>query len=203
MTSTLTQLATQKTALEQGFLSRQSVAWFQEKIRELKKQPKQLAAEILNDKTRKTRRFVMGGLYHFFYDPLMKDGNRLPYYDIFPLAIPLQKDIDGFLALNLHYLPVKYRALFMEKLMNFASLNAEDDPKRINVTYDILNATKRYSEFKPCIKKYLNSQIQSKIIAIEPFEWETALFLPTAMFKGATQSKIHKESINKIKGRNY
>lgn len=200
MASTLTQIANEKTALDQEFLSRQSYAWFQDKIKGLQA-PIQLAKEIVNDRTRKRGRFVMGGLYHFFYDPLTKAD--LPYYDMFPLAIPLQPMNDGFLALNLHYLPPRYRAAFMDKLMNFAVLNQDDEPKRLRVTYDILNATKTFREFKPCIKHYLKSQIKSRIVAIEPFEWETALFLPTAVFKGATVQKIYKESLLKTKSKVY
>lgn len=200
MASTLTQLAQQKTALDQEFLSRQSVAWFQEKIKDLKS-PMQLAKEIVNDKTRKRVIFQMGGLYHFFYDPLGK--NDLPYYDIFPLAIPLESYSDGFLALNMHYLPPRYRAAFMDKLMNFAILNQDDEPKRLRVTYDILKSARTYREFKPCLKRYLSSQIKSKIIPIEPSEWETALFLPTAIFRGATPQKIYKESIIKSQSKVY
>ena len=97
----------------------------------------------------------------------------------------------------------RYRAAFMDKLMNFAVLDVNDDPKRLRVTYDILNATRSYREFRACIKHYLNSQIKSRIVPIKPNEWETALFLPTAIFKGATPQKIYKESINKIKSRVY
>jgi hypothetical protein len=199
MASTLTQLAKERTALEQEFLSRQSFTWFQGKIKELKS-PVNLAKEIVNDKSRKGR-FVMGGLYHFFYDPLTKA--ELPYYDMFPLVIPLHPMDNGFLGLNLHYLPPRYRAAFMDKLMNFAILDKNDDPKRLRVTYEILNATRNYREFKPCIKQYLNSQIKTRIVPIKPNEWETALFLPTAIFKGATPQKIYKESLNKIKSRVY
>jgi hypothetical protein len=71
------------------------------------------------------------------------------------------------------------------------------------VTYDILAASGNFKEFKPCLKRYLNSQIKSKILTIQPSEWETALFLPTAMFIGAPASKIYAESINKTKSRVY
>lgn len=200
MASTLTQIAQQRTALEQDFLSRKSVAWFQEKIKDLKS-PAKLAREISKDKGRQTGQFQMGGLYHFFYDPLTKD--ELPYYDIFPLVIPLKQDSAGFLALNLHYLPTKYRAVFMDKLMNFAITNDNNEPRRLRVTYDILAATKNFKEFRPCVKRYLNNQIQSKIMVIQPNEWETALFLPTAIFKGAPASKVHSDSIIKAKSRVY
>jgi hypothetical protein len=197
MASTLTKISLERTSLEQQFLSRQAVSWYQKRIQELKS-PAALAREIVSDRNR-SGRFEMGGLYHFFYDPLTKEN--LPYYDMFPLVITLDKDKEGFLGMNLHYLPIKYRAAFLDKLMAFAILNGDDEPKRLRVTYDILKTAKTYREFKPCLKKYLNSQIRSKIIAIKPSEWETALFLPTAIFKGATAQKVHSESISKIQGR--
>lgn len=143
----------------------------------------------------------MGGLYQFFYDPLTKAD--LPYYDIFPLVIPLKRDTDGFIGLNLHYLPPRYRAVFMDKLMNFAITNENNEPKRLRVTYDILTATKNFKEFRPCLKHYLNSQIKSKILTIQPPEWEVALFLPTAVFKGAPVSKVYAESVAKAQSRVY
>jgi hypothetical protein len=197
MASTLTKISLERTSLEQQFLSRQAVSWYQKRIQELKS-PAALAREIVSDRNR-SGRFEMGGLYHFFYDPLTKEN--LPYYDMFPLVITLDKDKEGFLGMNLHYLPIKYRAAFLDKLMAFAILNGDDEPKRLRVTYDILKTAKTYREFKPCLKKYLNTQVRSKIVAIKPNEWETALFLPTAIFKGATVSKVQSESISKIQGR--
>lgn len=200
MASTLTQLTQQKTALEQDFLSRKSVTWLQDQMRDLKS-PINLAREIAKEKSRQGGQFQMGGLYHFFYDPLTKGD--LPYYDIFPLVIPLKRDTDGFLGLNLHYLPPRYRAVFMDKLMNFAITNDNNEPRRLRVTYDILTATKNFKEFRPCLKRYLNSQIKSKILTIQPPEWETALFLPTAVFRGAPVSKVYAESVAKAQSRVY
>lgn len=197
-TSTLTQLANSRTALEMDFLSRQSMTWFQNNIKELKS-PMTLAKEIVAERDRAKGKFLMGGLYHFFYDPLTK--NDLPYYDIFPLVIPLQRYGDGFLGLNLHYLPPKYRAFFMDKLIQFAIMNDNDEIKRLRVTYEILAMSSNFKEFKPCIKKYLNSQIKTKILTIKPNEWETALFLPTAIFKGAPINKVHRDSIKQISNR--
>jgi hypothetical protein len=200
MASTLTQLTQQKTALEQEFLSRKSVAWLQNQMRDLKS-PINLAKEIAKEKSRQGGRFQIGGLYHFFYDPLTKGD--LPYYDIFPLVIPLKRDAEGFIGLNMHYLPPRYRAVFMDKLMNFAITNENDEPKRLRITYDILTASKNFKEFRPCLKRYLNSQIKSKILTIQPPEWETALFLPTAVFKGAPISKVYAESVAKAQSRTY
>jgi hypothetical protein len=200
MASTLTQIAQQKTALEQDFLSRKSIAWLQDRVKKLKS-PMSLAKEIAKEKSRQGGTFQMGGLYHFFYDPLTK--TELPYYDIFPLVIPLKKNSDGFLGLNLHYLPPKYRAAFLDKLMGVAVLNANNEPKRLQITYEILAATQRYKEFRPCLKHYINTQIKSKILTVQPEEWETALFLPTANFMKAPISQVYKESIQKAHNKVY
>lgn len=201
MASTLTQLAQSKTSLDQEFLSRKSFAWLQNSIKDLRTSPIKLAKEIASERSRASGRFQMGGLYHFFYDPLTKAD--LPYYDIFPLVIPLSRDGDGFIGLNLHYLPPLYRAAFMDKLMGFAITNLQDEPTRLRVTYDILKTTKSLREFRPCIKRYLNTQIRSKILTIQPNEWETALFLPTAVFKGAPINKVYSESVKKANSRVY
>ena len=160
-----------------------------------------LAKEISTEKSRQGGTFQMGGLYHFFYDPLTK--SELPYYDIFPLVIPLKKKDDGFLGLNLHYLPPKYRAAFLDKLMGLAVLNINNEPRRLQITYELLAATQSYKEFRPCLKHYLNTQIKSKILTVQPEEWETALFLPTANFRKAPISQVYKESIEKAHSKVY
>jgi hypothetical protein len=200
MASTLTQIAKQKTALEQDFLSRKSITWLQEKMKKLKS-PMALAKEIAKEKSRQGGVFQMGGLYHFFYDPLTK--RDLPYYDIFPLVIPVKRKDDGFLGINLHYLPPRYRAIFLDKLMGLAVLNTNNEPQRLQITYEILEATQRYKEFRPCLKHYLSTQIKSKILTVQPEEWETALFLPTANFMKAPISQVHKESIEKANSKVY
>ena len=47
-------------------------------------------------------RYHIGRLNMFLYDPKYKD--KLPYYDVFPLVLPIQRYSDGFLGINFHYL---------------------------------------------------------------------------------------------------
>ena len=177
MASKLTQLTQQKSAAQLQTMSRESIQWLTKKVGELRN-PQHIPRSIKNEKQRHTNRFVLGGMYFFYYDPKLK--KELPYYDKFPLVIPLERYKDGFLGLNLHYLPTKYRLIFMDKLIDYAVLNEQDDPKRIRITYDILNASKRFPEFRPCIKRYLTSHIGSKILTVMPEAVSyTHLTLPT------------------------
>ena len=195
MASTLTKIAQEKSAAQLQSMSRQSYDWLKKKVDTLRN-PLSVAAEIAREPNRQGGRFNIGGLYFFYYDPKTKDD--LPYYDRFPLVLVLERYPDGFLGLNLHYLPVKYRIAFLDKLMGFAQGEA-DDIKRMRVSYDILSASRRYKEFKPCLKRYLHGHVQSKILAVQPNEWETAVFLPLQQFRKATPNEVWQESLEKIR----
>ena len=197
--SKLTQLALQRSATDQAILSRDSMKWMKEKIEEIRN-PSSIPRGIAQEAFRKDKRFVLGRLYCFYYDPLGKA--EMDYYDRFPMVLALEKYNDGFLGLNLHYLPYKYRLAFLSKLMDYTVRNDDNDVMKVRITYDILNASKSFKEFRPCIKRYLTSQIKSKVLAIEPSEWEIASFLPIHQFKGAKASEVWKDSINEIKDAN-
>lgn len=199
--SILTTLAEQKSAAELQTMSRESLQWLTKKVAELRN-PVRLAVPITREKTRFTppasrQKFLMGGLYFFVYEP--KGKEELSYYDRFPLVMPLKRESDGFLGLNLHYLPIRYRVNFMRKLMPLAIFNDDDEIKRIRITYAILEASKKYKEFRPCIKKYLYPHVKSRILAVEPHEWDIAMYLPVQQFKKAPASKVWKESVETIR----
>ena len=159
--------------------------------------PVALAKGIKSETSRNTKRFLIGGLYYFYYNP--KGKNDLPYYDIFPMVIPLHRYNDGFLGLNLHYLPIKYRVAFLTKLLPLALVDKDNEIVRLKVTYEILKASKRYKEFKPCIKKYLYTHMQSKILAVSPEEWDVAMYLPVHQFKKESAQTVWEESVQQIK----
>lgn len=196
-TSKLTKLADERNGFELEQYSIKSLKWFTSKINNLKN-PRALANQIKKETGRNTNRFLIGGLYFFYYSA--KYDDRLPYWDAFPLVLPLERYGDGFLGMNLHYLPPRIRAGFMDKLMNFAIYDDNDEIKRLRVTYDIISASRRYKEFRPCVKRYLYKNIASKLLKVEPNEWETAVFLPVHQFQKAKVNEVWRDSIQEIKG---
>ena len=201
MDSILTTLSEEKAAAQYATMSRESLAWLNKRVQKMNN-PSALIRPLVREKGRFVRpsdrnKFLMGGLYFFAYDPKTKAD--LPYYDKFPMVIPLRRHSDGFIGLNLHYLPIRYRIQFMKKLLPFALYNDEDEIKRIRVTYPMLDASSRFKEFRPCIKKYLYNHIKSRIIAVEPEEWDIALYLPLQQFKKAPAKEVWQESIEEIK----
>jgi hypothetical protein len=195
-TSKLTELAQQRSASELQVMSRQSLDWLRKKMSQIRN-PVTVANSIARENFRKTTNARIGKLYFFYYDPKTKD--ELPYYDRFPLVLVLDKHPDGFLGLNLHYLPYRYRVAFLNKLMRFAIGSDEDEIQRLRITYDILSASKTLREFRPCIKKYLNGQLMSSLLTIQPDEWEVATLLPIQQFRGAVPQEVWQESLEKIR----
>jgi hypothetical protein len=195
MASILTQLAQEKSAGELRTMSNESLKWLMAKIADVR--GVRVAKGISNEKVRQVNKFILGGLYCFYYNP--KGKMDLPYYDQFPMVLALEKYNDGFLGLNFHYLPIKYRVVFLDKLMNFAMMGDAGEIMRMRVTYDILTASKRLKLFKPCIKRYLSSHMQSKILTIQPNEWDIAALLPLQQFKGATAPEVWQDSVDELR----
>jgi len=195
MASILTQLAQEKSSGELRTMSNESLKWLMAKIADVR--GVRVAKSISNEKVRQVNKFILGGLYCFYYNP--KGKTDLPYYDQFPMVLALERYNDGFLGLNFHYLPIKYRVVFLDKLMNFATMGDAGEIMRMRVTYDILTASKRLKLFKPCIKRYLSSHIQSKILTIQPNEWDIAALLPLQQFKGATAPEVWQDSVDELR----
>jgi hypothetical protein len=195
MESKLTQLA-KKRPEDLRVMSKKSLEWLANRIAEIKN-PGAIPNGLSREAYRQTTGFRLGGMYCFYYDPKTKE--KLDYYDRFPMVLVLDRYTDGFLGLNLHYLPFQYRIAFLGKLMKFADLNDAGEIERLRVTYDILIASKSLKAFKPCLKRYLTGHIQSKILAIQSNEWDIAAFLPLQQFKKASAAKVWQESMEEIR----
>ena len=139
-----------------------------------------------------------GMMYTFAYNPKYRD--TLPYYDRFPLIFPINKTKGGFMGINFHYLPPIMRGQLMDALYTVSSNKRFDETTRLRLSYDLLQSAAKFRFFKPALKQYLNKQMQSKFVYINPSEWDIALFLPLARFEKATKQKVYADSRKMIQG---
>ena len=146
---------------------------------------------------RLTSRVMVGSMYMYYYDP--KHKATLPYYDRFPLVFPYKKVPGGFMGINMHYLPLNYRAKLMDALYDVANNDKYDETTKLKFNYNVLNGASKYKYFAPCVKHYLTDQVRSRFLYVYPSEWDIALFLPTQRFVGATKEKVWKDSINTVR----
>ena len=132
-------------------------------------------ARSLISKGKATLRPKYGIMNLFGYDPKHKD--KLPYYDTFPLILPLEPAKGGFIGLNFHYLKPGARVAFLRQLQRFATDKNYDKNTRFNIG----NLSGRY--FKKTIKRYLFNQVRTSFLNITADEMAIAIFLPVARFE--------------------
>jgi len=173
--------------------TRQSRDWFRKRVQNMKVNRRQL---MNSDPVEKRPRSVTGSMYMFFYDP--KTRETLPYYDSFPLIVAVGPAPKGFYGMNLHYLPIPLRAKFLDNLMEITNNNRYDESTKFQVSYEMMNASRKYRYFKPCFKHYLTSHVEGSLAYIPPQEWEIATFLPTAQWNKGNMSQVYRDTRSMI-----
>tara|TARA_Y100000310_G_C20634214_1_gene790312 strand:- start:558 stop:1040 length:483 start_codon:yes stop_codon:yes gene_type:complete len=137
----------------------------------------------------------LGDMYLYRYLP--KHRKTLPYYDLYPMIIAIDYRKGGFVGVNLHYIPPKYRVILLNNLKNTVKTVAGRDIFKIK--YPILAAAKKYAYAMPCIKHYKYSQLKSMVRRIPSEEWSLASILPIEKFKKESKQTVWKESINRAR----
>ena len=159
--------------------TKESIKWFRDKARELfrgrrmKNREKIFDDDALTQKSSPKVETPIGNMYMYFYDA--KHKKTLPYYDGFPLILMLGPASNGFMGLNLHYLPPVLRAKILDAVLSRSG-----------------GVPKKY--LAPAQKHYLFNHVKSKFALVDKPEWEIATFLPMADWKGTTSDKVYKDS---------
>ena len=162
-----------------------STQWFRDKIKEFGT-PK--SADLIRD-GRRTSTPTFGLLNMFVYDP--KGKKELPYYDTFPLVLPIEKYDNGFLGINLHYLSMPIRIRLLDRLVDYSNNDKFDKSTKLQVDYSRL---KKIDMIKPCLKRYLASNVRTKFRKVEAEEFMVATLLPVQRFKKQSDSHVFAKS---------
>ncbi len=162
-----------------------STDWYREKIKEF---GTPTTMDLIRDGKRSTRPHF-GRLNMFIYSP--RDAKKLPYYDTFPLVLPLEQYSDGFLGINFHYLPIPLRIRLLDRIVDFSSNTLFNEKTILNVTY---NKVKGIRLIKPTIHKYLAGYTRSQFRRIDADELTVATLLPVQRFKKASAAEVWADS---------
>ena len=119
----------------------------------------------------------VGRLNLFGYNPKLR--KTLPYYDIFPLVLPLEPITGGFMGMNFHYLRPMQRISLLDRLQRFAT-GGMSKSTRIDASY---NGIKNIGIAKTTIKKYLYGHVMSNFLRVDFDEAALAVMLPVQQFK--------------------
>jgi hypothetical protein len=176
--------------------TQESREWFRRRIQRLTRVNREslMREQEINRKASHS----YGSMFMYFYDPKHKD--KLPFYDRFPLTIPIEPAEGGFRGINLHYLPPVLRAKFLDALLESTNNKKYDESTRFRLTYELLKGARRMRYFKPCLKHYLLAHVKSRFAEVPATEWEIAAFLPTAQWEKASAGRVYQDSRIKING---
>ena len=176
--------------------SKKAIEWFRKIVKDTQRTAFPATTgrkEIMTDRNIgiRTGKPVIGKLYLFQYSA--KWADILPYWDMWPLIFPFDYAKDGFYGINLHYLRPNARAALMIRLIKAqgGSGNMNENFK-LKLNYDIIN---KFKPARPCIKRYLFSQVQGKgLYGISGEDWSFAAALPLQKFQKESAKYVWSQS---------
>ena len=166
--------------------TQKSTSWYRNAVNSI---ADRVTARKLMGQNKLIGRPSVGRLNLFFYDPKFK--KTLPYYDTFPLVLPLEPIKGGFMGINFHYLAPVMRFRLLQTLDKFKNRNELTSATKFDVNY---NDIKRIPMVKPTIKKYLFQYLRSNFLRIDAQEAAIAVYLPVQQFRKRDASYVYGQS---------
>ena len=149
--------------------------------------------KVSEDSSVQSSKPKIGQLYTYLYNPKTKD--KLPYYDIVPLVIPVQYTDNGFYGLNFHYLSLPERNKLLNIILPF-SQKSETSKKKSSYAKLVSLASGIWS---PCCKRYLWTHIRTKFVNIPQEDWYEIIKMPVISFQKATTKEVYRQTKRMMK----
>ena len=105
--------------------------------------------------------------------------------------LPLETYPDGFLGINMHYLPIPLRIKLLDRLVDFSNNTKFDESTRLIVDYSKL---KNVRLIKPTLHRYLAGQMKSQFRRIDADEFTIAVLLPVQRFQKESAKTVWSDS---------
>lgn len=172
--------------------------WFKDNLRNIKVNRNKLLVEGTPIRTP-----FLGTLVLFNYNA--KGYATLPYWDKYPVVIPIEPRGKGFLGLNLHYLPPRKRLELLEVFDQLAvdPDMGDDENTRLKLTYDMVKSISKLKWARPCVKEYLTTHIKGQIREIPYDYWDVVAMLPSQKFvdnqgSAFNANTVYAESLKRV-----
>lgn len=178
---------------QSGADTKKSMQWYQSQVRKLGT----INVNKLIRQGEQVNRIFTGEMYLFRYDPKTKD--QLLYYDIYPLVLPFRRVENGFLGINLHYLPYGVRMFTLKELSKFVTDKNLNEDTRIRLSWRLLETSVKFEPAKACVKHYLYENILTRFMKIPYPDWVIATQLPVERFIGAQKATVWRDTRRKYR----
>lgn len=171
-----------------------SATWFRDQMREIIKLRFNKYNFIKSGQAETVRRLEIGKMYFFEYVPKYSGigtdivpSELLPVWDRYPLVLPFSIVPNGFVGINLHYLPIKYRAILLDQLTNTAII----PQNRLKVSWRILQQFSRLRISEFAVHRYLLNHITSPFRLVKIDDYANAIMLPMSGWYGTNKGLIN------------
>ena len=124
----------------------------------------------------------------FSYRPSAPE--KLPYYDIFPLSIPVAKHRDGFTGINFHYLSIPMRVKLLDTLVE-----AFWENNKVQMSWRQISGLRLA---RPIVRRYKAKWIQSKFLRLPVEDMLIAALLPVQRFYSGQWDQKRPVSSNSV-----
>ena len=173
-----------------------STRWYRGKITSMGGSNMTATQHITQGKTTARPNFGMMNL--FSYRP--ETAEKLPYYDLFPLSIPVAKHRDGFTGINFHYLPIPLRVKLLNTLVESF---ADDDKGKLNMTW---RGISNLRTVRPIVRRYKAKNVNSKFLKLTVEDMLIAVLLPVQQFysgeyrsrKSVSSNQVYRDTRRRI-----
>ena len=147
-------------------------------------------------KGKAVNRVRLGRMYFFKYIPEAPDD----IYDMYPLVFVLRRKSTFFDGINYHHLALKRRMFLYDNMRSFFTDDPlEDDSGLLYKTFrrQLFNK-KKLKAAEVSFRQYKVMRVRSKLIEIDPSDWERTLLISSELFKSAKRKKLTSNPIWKM-----
>ena len=145
-----------------------------------------------------TARPNYGMMNLFSYRP--ETAEKLPYYDLFPLSIPVVRHRDGFTGINFHYLPIPLRVKLLNTLVEAF---ADDSNNKLDMTWRSISS---YRTVRPIVRRYKARNVSSLFLKLTVEDMLVAVLLPVQQFysgeyrsrKSVSSNQVYRDTRRRI-----
>jgi hypothetical protein len=125
-------------------------------------------------------KLLSGNMYFYRYSA----ETLTPFYDEYPLIFMIRKKGSLIEGINFHYMGVARRRALLNEMKPFFNTDVIESDTRLLVRRfrNLLLVTRKLRDAKIALHRYKINNIRSKIIMVEPENWEYAIREPTQKF---------------------
>lgn len=183
--------------------TRESALWFSDRIRkDTNINRNKLLTGTKYKKLRGSERSVIGRMFFFDYDAETAGDKESGLYDRYPLVFIFNQTKTNenntvLWGLNFHYLTSRERFTLFTALLKLKSTKRYTEKTKLKLQWEVIKAASAKLAMR-AVHAYRIDRFNSKLIEIDPRDWEVVTFLRTELFlKPKSEELVHQSFARK------